>query len=272
MATIISILNYKGGVAKSTTTLNLGTALWLLGKRVLLVDTDVQCNLSRNLDFNYREGDNTLTEWLSDASCNPPVYQHYEGLYFIPASKRLSDIEVHMMNKISRELILRKKLEPISQAFDYILIDCAPKEGLLNTNAMSASDNVLIPSECSGFSMQGMNDMLDSINLVKDNVNEKLDILGFLLVKYDKQTRVSKQVVSYFEKNYPDKIFRTKIRKNVKFDELPFFYQSIFEYSPESNGADDYMALAEEITGEKRPDNWREMAAEAWSKKENEVE
>ena len=278
MTKVISNLNYKGGVGKSTTTYNLGVALWILGKKVLLIDTDAQCNLSGLIGFNQTEGDATFYEWMTQDEQPMPVYEQYPGLYYVPASGELSGIESFLMNKRSREKVLAKKLAPYlqkqadgSDTFDYVLIDCAPKDGIVNDNAMSASDYILIPTECSGFSLQGMQNLLFSIKDVKENLNEKLEILGFLLVKYDRQTRISKQVTEYFNTNYKDKVFQTKIRKNIKFDESPLAHQGIFEYAPEANGAEDYMQLAEEITGCQRPENWRGMALEAWNKK-NEIE
>lgn len=271
MTKTISILNFKGGVAKTTTTYNLGVALWLLGKRVLMIDTDAQCNLSGMIGFNQCEGDATVYEWLTRGDQDMPVYQQYPGLYYVPSSKDLRDIEPFLNNKISRETILRKKLSPYLQpdadgqyAFDYVLIDCSPKEGILNNNAMAASDHVLIPAECSGFSLQGMQDLLFAINEIKENVNPALSILGFLIIKYDKVTRISRQVTEFFETTYGTQVFRTRIRKNVKFDETPLRGMGIFEYAPEANGAEDYLSLAEEMTGCTRPDGWQQMAAEAW--------
>lgn len=271
MTKVICIVNFKGGVAKSTTTYNLGVALWILGKRVLLIDTDAQCNLSGLIGFDHTEGDATFYEWMINDDQPMPIYEQYPGLFYIPASGELSNIESYLMNRRNREKVLAKKIHPYLQPlpdgtsrFDYVLIDCAPKDGIVNDNAMSASDYVLIPTECSGFSLQGMQNLLFSINDVKENLNEKLDILGFLIVKYDKQTRISKKVTEYFERNYQAKVFTTKIRRNVKFDETPLANQGIFEYSPEANGAEDYMCLAEEITGEQRPDNWQSKALSAW--------
>ena len=279
MTKVISILNFKGGVAKSTTTYNLGVALWTLGKRVLLIDTDSQCNLSGLIGFNQTEGDSTFYEWMHNDEQPMPVYEQYPGLFYVPASSQLSDIESFLMNKRNREKVLAKKMQPYMQPmenglfrFDYVLIDCAPKDGIVNDNAMSASDYVLIPTECSGFSLQGMQNLLFSINDVKENLNEKLDILGFLIVKYDKQTRISKKVTEYFESNYQAKVFSTKIRRNVKFDETPLANQGIFEYSPEANGAEDYMCLAEEITSMKRPDNWQSRALNAWQEANSETD
>lgn len=279
MVKIICNLNYKGGVGKTTTTYNLGVALWTLGKRVLLIDTDAQCNLSGLIGFSQKEGDATFYEWMVNDEQDMPVYEQYEGLYYVPASRDLSNLESLLMNRRSREKVLAKKLAPWTQpgadgntALDYILIDCAPKDGIVNDNALSASDYVLIPTECSGFSLQGMQNLLFSIQDVRENLNEKLEILGFLLVKYDRMTRISRQVTEYFEQNYRTKVFATKIRRNVKFDESPLANQGILEYAPDSNGAEDYMRLAEELTGETRPEDWKQKAAHAWMMKHEETE
>ena len=272
MTKVISVLNYKGGVGKSTTAYNLGVALWILGKKVLLIDTDAQCNLSALLGFDQTEGDSTFYEWMDKDDAQIPLYCLYDGLSYIPASKSLSALEWSLYSKRSRERILAKKLAPYLQAnengeclFDYVLIDCAPKEGVVNDNVMTVSDSVLIPIECSGFSLQGMQNLLLSIRDISENTNEKLDILGFLMVKYDKQTRITRQVLQYFESNYPNKVLKTKIRKNIKFDESPLAHQGIFEYAPDSNGAQDYMSLAEELTGQERPADWQSKAVNAWN-------
>ena len=277
MTKVIAVLNYKGGVGKSTTTYNLGVALWILGKKVLLIDTDAQCNLSGLIGFDQTAGDSTFYEWMKDDDVNMPIYALYDGLSYVPASKALSTLEGALIGKRNRERILSKKLSAYLQPnedgnyiFDYILIDCAPKDGVVNDNAMSASDYVLIPTECSGFSLQGMQNLLFSIQDIHDNINDKLDILGFLMVKYDRQTRISKQVTEYFSDHFSDKMFKTRIRKNIKFDESPLVNQGIFEYAPESNGAEDYMSLAEEITGAKRPSDWRDKAVKAWEENQTE--
>lgn len=130
---------------------------------------------------------------------------------------------------------------------------------------MVVSDRILVPIDCSGFSLKGMQTLIDSINEVKDDeFNDDLDILGFLPVRYDRNTRISKSVIEYFEHQFPGKVFETKIRKSVRFDESPLKHKTIFEHDPESNGAEDYMRLAEEITGEKRPEDWKYRALEAW--------
>lgn len=275
MAKVLSVLNYKGGVAKTTTTANLGTALWILGKRVLLIDTDPQCDLSFLLGFDAAAGDETFNEWFMSQDDNmvAPVYCRYkslspngkECLYYIPSSRELRDADMMLAARKSRERILRRKLKSIQEAFDYILIDCSPKESIVNFNALVVSDSILVPIDCSSFSLKGMQTLMDSIREVKDDeFNDSLDILGFLPVRYDKNTRISKSVTEYFNDQFPDKVFNTKIRKSVRFDESPLKHKTVFEYDPEGNGAEDYMSLAEEITGEVRPMDWKERALEAW--------
>lgn len=264
MATTISILNYKGGVGKTTTTAHLATALWTLGKKVLVIDTDAQCNLS--FQFDFEQGDETLHNWLLDFGSTPPVYKRYEGLYFIPSGKD-SNFEKRLDECTRREERLSRQLSVIKDMFDYVLIDCSPKEGLINTNALAASDSVLIPVECSSFSMQGIQGILNSIEKVKRELNERLDIAGFLLVKFDKNTRIARSTQEYFALEYKEKLYHTVIRKVVKFDEAPIKHKTCFELAPDSNGAEDYMRLAEEMTGEKRPDDWKERIAEAWYEK-----
>ena len=269
MTKIISFLNHKGGVAKTTTCANLATALWILGKKVLIIDTDQQCNLSGVLGFSQKEGDPTLSEWLKEP-VPAPIYIRYDGLEYIPASKALRNMEAELLNKRSRETILARKLEQVKVEYDYVVIDCAPGNSVLNDNAMSASDSIIIPTECSGFSLQGMQNLLMSIKEIQQEIKPDLQIEGYLLVKYDKQTKIAKEVSRYFEKQSEVPTLKTKIRKCVKFDESPLGHQTIFEYAPESNGAEDYMRLAEELTGEKRPKDWKIRAIKA--EEENEEE
>ena len=262
MTKIISFLNHKGGVAKTTTCANLATALWIMGKKVLIIDTDQQCNLSGVLGFSQKEGDPILSEWLKEP-VPAPIYIRYDGLEYIPASKALRNMEAELLNKRSRETILARKLEQVKAEYDYVVIDCAPGNSVLNDNAMSASDSIIIPTECSGFSLQGMQNLLMSIKEIQQEIKPNLQIEGYLLVKYDKQTKIAKEVSRYFEKQSDVPTLKTKIRKCVKFDESPLGHQTIFEYAPESNGAEDYMRLAEELTGEKRPKDWKKKAIKA---------
>lgn len=270
MAKVISILNFKGGVGKSTTAANLGTALWILGYKVLLIDTDPQRNLTYNLNFKGDEGDDTFHEWITSRKDDypEPVYSRYENLDYIPASRDLREAEEDLVSRKMREYILSRRMGRLRNYYDYIFIDCSPKEGLLNFNSLVASDSVLIPLECSSFSMQGMPNIADAINEALEMPGvEGLDIFGILPVKYDKNTRISKKTIEKIGQYFPCKIFDTKIRRTVRFDECPSKRMTAFEFDPEGNGAEDYMRLAEEITGKTRPENWKSVAYEAFGEK-----
>ena len=197
-----------------------------------------------------------------------PIYIRYEGLEYVPASKALRNMEAELLNKRSRETILARKLAEVKAEYDYVIIDCAPGDSVLNDNALSASDAVIIPTECSGFSLQGMQNLLLAIHEIQQEINPTLRIEGYLLVKYDKQTKIAKEVSRYFERQQDVPMLKTRIRRCVKFDESPLGHQTIFEYAPESNGAEDYMRLAEELTGLKRPKDWKTRALKAEAENE----
>lgn len=258
MAQTICLLNHKGGVAKTTTCASLATALWILGKKVLCIDTDQQCNLSSVMGFSQQESDPTLSDWLKE-SIAPPVYERYEGLDYVPASKALRNIETELLNRRSRETILSRKIAVLKPHYDYIIIDCAPGDSVLNDNALSASDFVIIPTECSGFSLQGMQNLLYAIAEIRQEINPELKVRGYLMVKYDKATKIAREVSDYFERQEEVPVLKTRIRRCIKFDEAPLQHQTVFEYAPESNGAEDYMLLAEELTGEKRPAGYADI-------------
>lgn len=257
MAQTICFLNHKGGVAKTTSCASLATALWIMGKKVLCIDTDQQCNLSGVLGFSQQEGDPTLSDWLG-GNIAPPVYEKYPGLDYVPASKALRNMESELLNRRSRETILARKLAVLKPHYDYVIIDCAPGDSVLNDNALSASDSVIIPTECSGFSLQGMQNLLFAIDEIRQEINPGLHVGGYLMVKYDKTTRIAREVSEYFERQQDVPTLRTRIRRCIKFDESPLQHQTIFEYAPDSNGAEDYMLLAEELTGLKRPADYQE--------------
>lgn len=269
MAKVISILNYKGGVAKTTTAANLGTALWILGKKVLIIDTDTQCNLSFMFDFDRTdEKAKTLHEWLLDLTGGKvPIFDRYDGLHFI-ASGLDESFDKKLFDEYHNEDVLRDHIALLREHFDYILIDCAPKKGLVNVNAMNAADSLIIPVVCDSFSLQGMETLLDEIARIKRKMNPSLYVEGVLITKYEKNTRISKSVMKYFtnpdEFELADRIFKTQIRKSVKFDESPLSHKTCFEMGIDNNGAEDYMRLAEELTGEVRPVNWKYKVLEAW--------
>lgn len=260
MATKISILNFKGGVGKTTTALNLGAALSLLGKRVLVIDLDSQRNLTPIMGYQPGDGE-TIYDALVTKGGELTIYGHdrMPNLFFVPADKRLTGIDISLFNRSNREHILDKLLRKEEEDYDYILIDCPPKSLLLNKNAMVASDYLIIPIDCKVFSIQGMGDIFEELEDIKsdEDLNPRLQIMGYLLTMYDGRTKLSKEADRILSENYPDRVFQTKIRINTRLAEAPGYNQNIFEYDPESTGAEDYLTLAEGISGVKREKNWK---------------
>jgi len=273
MAQVIAILNDKGGVAKTTTTANLGTALWLLGKKVLLVDTDQQCNLTFTLDRSAMGVSSdgkpkTMYEWLMDIN-RIPVFSRYEGLDFIPSSRDMVNANDYLGNKMGRESYLSKRLELIKNEYDYILIDCAPGgKNLMNTNVLAACNSVIIPAESDIFSIQGAPNLLNFINEVREFTGAPLPILGYLLVKFEANTRMGKEVKNYYNQateTLGGPLFPVQIHKCKDCREAPQEEMTLFEYAPNSTAADNYMMVAERLIGLKtRKKNW---SPTTWGKK-----
>ena len=259
MATILSVLNYKGGVAKTTTTANLGTALWILGKRVLLIDTDPQCDLTFLLGFDGAAGDETFNEWFMQQNDegSVPVYVRYdaidkrydskERLYYIPSSRELRDADMMLAARKARERILKRKLKPLQDAFDYILIDCSPSLGLLTVNSLAAANSVMIPVQCQYFALEGLGKLLNTIKIIQKRLNTALEIEGFVLTMYDGRVRLSNQVVAEVRKHFEEMVFDTLIQQNVKLAEAPSYGQPVILYDAECRGSVNYLSLANEL-------------------------
>lgn len=249
MAIKLGLVNFKGGVGKTTTTVNLGKALHLLKCKVLLIDLDSQVNASDIMGYDRGDGD-TIFEAMCSKSPTPlPVYEHDKGFDFVPASVRLEDIDEALVGRLRREDILKKLIAPYEEEYDYILIDCPPNRGVMTVNAMCASDALIVPIDSEILSLQGMGEITAKFELIKSTANPKLEILGYLLTRYNSRLRLHKTVAESMEANYPGKVFKTRIRLNVTLAEMPSQRQNIFEYDELSNGAEDYRLLAEEITG-----------------------
>lgn len=274
MAKIISVVNFKGGVAKSTTAFNLAAALWMCGKRVLIVDADPQYEITTRIGFNAPHAD-TLYEWMlsegSNEELEAPVYNRYAGngdFCFIPSSPKVSTIEQALLRQTDRYdspyFILRNLLRKYCMDFDYIFIDCPPSPGFMNKLALIASDEVIVPVECAGESIDGLIKLEQTIQSIKEKANSELKIKGYLLTKYDERTRITRQIKEEISKE--GLLINTKIRSSIKFKEAGMFYKNIFEYDPNGNGAEDYMTLAEELFGVKRPENWKTISAEYWER------
>lgn len=271
MAKIISIINDKGGVAKTTTTINLGTALWLLGKRVLMVDTDKQCNMTITIDrTSYSVGVSTLYNWLKDDTIAPPVYERYQGLDYIPSSIRIDELNTWLADKVYRENYLTIRLNALRDSYDYILIDCAPGcNSILNKNAIAASDGVIVPVRTDLYSVQGKDAVRTIIEEINKMMGKKIQLLGYLLTQFER-TKMGREVQQFFRSQPDTPVFPVPIRKCAKCNEAPKEQMSLFEYAADSTAADDYMRLAEQIiekpTRNKKwtPSVWNEKATKAY--------
>src|SRR5215207_2158734 len=259
---IIALMNQKGGVGKTTTTVNLGAALAEAGKRVCLIDLDPQAHLTINYGFEPSEELVSLYDVLiEDRSFLESVHKaSMPNVAVVPSSIDLAAAEIELVTVIGRETLLKQRMDAAnaSEEFDYVLLDCPPSLGLLTINALCAADEVIIPMQPHFLALQGVAKLLETVQLVSQRINSKLKVSGIVLTMFDSQTKLSTEVVAELEKfitegagkNQPWSnaiIFETRIRRNIKLAESPSFGQTIFAYGPTSNGASDYRALAMEV-------------------------
>lgn len=244
MSIIVSLLNHKGGVGKTTSAINIGAALVKLGKQVLLVDLDPQANLTISLGI-PRQKITIYENIRGEAEITP--YTVKEGLDVVTSNLNLSGAEMELINEAGREFILRELFDPLSHDYDYIIIDCPPSLGLLTLNALTASDYVMIPMQTEFLALQGIAKIDQVIRKIRARLNKKLQIGGVIATMYDNRKVLNRDIVGTIEKFFKDKVFDTKIRNNVALAEAPSEGKDIFEYSKSSNGAQDYLTLAKEI-------------------------
>lgn len=244
MAIVISLLNHKGGVGKTTSTINIGAGLVELDKRVLLLDLDPQANLSLSLGVGRQS--TTLYEALRGEADLAPVNVR-DNLDVVPSTLDLSGAEMELINEAGREYILRELLEGVRDAYDYVIIDCPPSLGLLTLNALTSSDYVLIPLQTEFLALQGLAKIKQVIQKVKLRLNKKLEIIGVLPTMYDGRKVLNRDVVETIQKYFGHLVFETYIRDNVALAEAPAQRQDIFAYSSNSPGAEDYLSLSREI-------------------------
>lgn len=253
---IFSVTNQKGGVGKTTTALNLGVYLAAAGKRVLMVDIDPQANLTSGLGMKEeysKEHKQSKRKSIYDVLVNSLGAQEaimqsrLTNLWLLPSSIELAGAEIEIVNALSRETILKRALQSVHSQFDYILIDCSPSLGLLTLNALTATDKVIIPVQAEYFALEGLGQLISTIKLVKENLNNGLDIGGVILTMFDTRTNLSKDVAMELKEFFANKLFDTVVPRNVKLSEAPSHGLSIREYDPQSTGAQAYERLSEEF-------------------------
>ena len=243
-ARVITIANHKGGVGKTTTTASIGDALAILGKKVLLIDLDAQQNLTFMMTKGTEPEVSIYDTFVRNAPL--PIINVRNNLDLVPASLELARAEIDMSSKIAREGILRSALEKYVADYDYILLDCPPALGIVTTNALVASGKLYIPMTAEALPMKGLAMLDDVVDEVRQRVNPTLELGAVFFTRFNNRN-LNKEVERMVFQRYGDKVFKTKIRENIALAEMPLSGQSIFEYNPKSNGAMDYMALAQEI-------------------------
>lgn len=245
---IISVANQKGGVGKTTTTINLSTMLAKKGKKVLLIDADPQGNATSGVGAEKEVEYSTYDILVSDVEMVQALEKTIiKNLLVCPSNINLAGAEVELVSMMSREQRLKEKLEEVKDKFDYILIDCPPSLGLITLNAFTASDSVLIPVQCEYYALEGLGQLINTINLVKKHLNKHLEIEGALLTMYDARTNLSNQVVKEVKKYFGDKVYKTVIPRNVRLSEAPSYGMPITEYDPRSKGAKTYEKFTKEF-------------------------
>lgn len=248
MGKIISVANQKGGVGKTTTTVNLCTILAQKGKKVLLIDADPQGNASSGLGVEKEVEYSTYDILVGETAVEETLQKTMiKNLKVCPSNINLAGAEVELVSMMSREQRLKEKLDAIKEKFDYIFIDCPPSLGLITLNAFTASDSVLIPVQCEYFALEGLGQLLNTVNLVKKHLNKEFEIEGALLTMYDIRTNLSNQVVREVKKYFNNRVYKTVIPRNVRLSEAPSYGMPITEYDPKSKGAKSYQKLAKEF-------------------------
>lgn len=258
MGKIISLANQKGGVGKTTTAINLSAALAESGKKILVIDIDPQGNTSSGFGIDKNQAENTVYEMMLEYSAiNETIIREIiEGIDIIPSNVNLAGAEIELIGKERKESILKKELDFIRDDYDYILIDCPPSLNILTVNAMAASDTVLVPIQCEFYALEGLSQLIHTINLVRERINRKLDIEGIVFTMYDARTNLSQQVVENVKANVKQRVYETVIPRNVRLAEAPSYGEPITVYDTRSSGAEAYRNLAKEFLkyNEQQPD------------------
>ncbi len=255
MSKIISLVNQKGGVGKTTTSINLSSSLAMLGKRVLLIDLDPQGNTTTGIGINKGEIETSVYDVLTGEALieEAIIKTRYEGLYVLPSSINLAGIDMELLEKSRNDSTydkrrqLKQSLNRVEDKFDYIIIDCPPSLGLITTNALTASNSVMIPVQCEFYALEGITQLLNTIILAQKNLNPNLEIEGVLLTMLDSRTNLGLEIVEEIRKYFKEKVYDTIIPRLIKLSEAPSHGKPIISYDPKSRGAEAYINLAKEV-------------------------
>ena len=253
MGKTIAIANQKGGVGKTTTSINLSASLAAKGKKILVIDMDPQGNTTSGFGVDKNDLDNTIYELiLGECAIQDCIIKDVvENVSILPSNVNLAAAEIELIGVDKKEYILKGEVDYIKDQYDYIMIDCPPSLSMLTINAMTTADTVLVPIQCEYYALEGLSQLIHTVNLVKERLNPDLDMEGVVFTMYDSRTNLSMQVVENVKRNLKQRVYDTVIPRNIRLAEAPSYGMPISVYDPKSAGAEAYMALAEEVIGRK---------------------